>query len=104
MDTKPAADSGWRDQRSAACGTHEGVRQHDKRLGPRLAPRGKGVVQILGLSDGVELQRHITRLRRRRQLRPRGTPRGDRPDAGTGGFDPNTQPAPAYEFDQRIAW
>ena len=25
-------------------------------------------------------------------------------DAGQGGFDPQAQPAPDYEFDQRIAW
>jgi hypothetical protein len=25
-------------------------------------------------------------------------------DVGQGGFDPQAQPAPDYEFDQRIAW
>jgi len=25
-------------------------------------------------------------------------------DAGHGEFDPQAQPAPDYEFDQRIAW
>jgi hypothetical protein len=34
----------------------------------------------------------------------RGPPLWDLPDAGTGGLDPNTQPAPEYAFDQRIAW
>jgi hypothetical protein len=32
----------------------------------------------------------------------RGPPLGDLPDAGPGTFDP--QPAPEYEFDQRITW
>ncbi len=32
----------------------------------------------------------------------RGPPLGDLPDAGPGSFDP--QPAPEYEFDQRITW
>ncbi|HEX8012465.1 MAG TPA: hypothetical protein VF814_16265 [Casimicrobiaceae bacterium] len=32
----------------------------------------------------------------------RGPPFWDLPDAGPGAFDP--QPAPEYEFDQRIAW
>ena len=34
----------------------------------------------------------------------RGSPLWDLPDAGTGDFDPNAQPAPEYEFDQRLAW
>ena len=34
----------------------------------------------------------------------RGPPLWDLPDAGTGDFDPHAQPAPEYEFDQRIAW
>ena len=34
----------------------------------------------------------------------RGLPLWDLPDAGPGNFDPDAQPAPAYEFDQRIAW
>ena len=34
----------------------------------------------------------------------RGPPLWEMPDAGQGGFDPQAQPAPDYEFDQRIAW
>ena len=34
----------------------------------------------------------------------RGPPFWNLPDTGAGGFDPDTQPAPEYEFDQRIAW
>jgi len=34
----------------------------------------------------------------------RGPPLWEMPDAGQGQFDPNAQPAPDYEFDQRIAW
>jgi hypothetical protein len=34
----------------------------------------------------------------------RSSPLWDLPDAGAGGFDPHAQPAPEYEFDQRIAW
>jgi hypothetical protein len=33
----------------------------------------------------------------------RGAPLWEMPDAG-GGFDPQAQPAPDREFDQRIAW
>jgi hypothetical protein len=33
----------------------------------------------------------------------RGPPLWDLPDARTGDFDPHVQPAPEYEFDQRIA-
>ena len=34
----------------------------------------------------------------------RGPPVSDPPDARAGGFDPHAQPAPEYEFDQRIIW
>jgi hypothetical protein len=34
----------------------------------------------------------------------RGPPLWEIADAGQGGFDPQAQPAPDYEFDQRIAW
>ncbi len=34
----------------------------------------------------------------------RGPPLWDAADAGTGDFDSHAQPAPAYAFDQRIAW
>jgi hypothetical protein len=34
----------------------------------------------------------------------RAPPLWDRPEAGQGDFDPYAEPAPAYEFDQRIAW
>jgi len=34
----------------------------------------------------------------------RGPPLRDLPDAGMGDFDSYAQPAPEYEFDQRIAW
>jgi hypothetical protein len=34
----------------------------------------------------------------------RGPPLWDLPAAGEGGGDPLAQPAPAYEFDQRVAW
>jgi hypothetical protein len=34
----------------------------------------------------------------------RGPPLSDMPDATAGGFDPHAQPAPQYEFDQRITW
>ena len=33
----------------------------------------------------------------------RGPPLSDRPDASAE-FDPHPQPAPEYEFDQRLAW
>jgi hypothetical protein len=34
----------------------------------------------------------------------RGPPLWEMPDAGKDRFDPQAQPAPDYEFDQRIAW
>jgi hypothetical protein len=34
----------------------------------------------------------------------RGPPLWEIPVAGQGGFDPQAQPVPDYEFDQRIAW
>ena len=34
----------------------------------------------------------------------RGPPLWEMPDVGQRGFDPQAQPAPDYEFDQRIAW
>lgn len=34
----------------------------------------------------------------------RGPPLWDLPDAGAGDFDPHAQPAPEYEFDQRLTW
>ena len=34
----------------------------------------------------------------------RGPPLWDLPDAGPGTFDPQAQPAPEYEFDQRVTW
>jgi hypothetical protein len=34
----------------------------------------------------------------------RGPPLWEMPDAGKDRFDPHAQPAPDYEFDQRIAW
>jgi hypothetical protein len=42
--------------------------------------------------------------RHRASRRPGGPPLWDLPDARTGDFDPHAQPAPKYEFDQRIAW
>ena len=34
----------------------------------------------------------------------RGPPLWEMADAGKDRFDPQAQPAPDYEFDQRIAW
>jgi hypothetical protein len=34
----------------------------------------------------------------------RGPPLWDQPDVRTADFDPHAQPAPEYEFDQRLAW
>jgi hypothetical protein len=34
----------------------------------------------------------------------RGPPLWEMPDAGKDRFDHHAQPAPDYEFDQRIAW
>ncbi|MBI4755811.1 MAG: hypothetical protein HY778_10455 [Betaproteobacteria bacterium] len=36
--------------------------------------------------------------------RARGPPLWEMADTGQGQFDPNAQPSPGYEFDQRIAW
>ena len=34
----------------------------------------------------------------------RGPPLWEMPDPGKDRFDPQAQPAPNYQFDQRIAW
>jgi len=34
----------------------------------------------------------------------RGPPLWEMSDAGQGEFDPQAQPPPDYEFDQRVAW
>jgi hypothetical protein len=34
----------------------------------------------------------------------RGPPLRDLPAAGAGGGEPHADPAPGYEFDQRVAW
>ena len=39
-----------------------------------------------------------------RLMPARGSPLWDRLDVATGEFDPQAQPAPDYEFDQRVAW
>jgi hypothetical protein len=39
-----------------------------------------------------------------RLMPARGPPLWEMPDAGQDKFDPQVQPAPDYEFDQRIAW
>ena len=39
-----------------------------------------------------------------RIARARGPPLWDMPDAGAGTLDPQAPPAPAHEFEQRIAW
>jgi hypothetical protein len=39
-----------------------------------------------------------------RLMPARGPPLWEMPDAGQAEFDPQAQPAPDYEFDQRNAW
>ena len=47
----------------------------------------------------------VVQARREAWLAPsaRGPPLWEMPDAGKDRFDPQAQPAPDYEFDQRIA-
>jgi len=48
---------------------------------------------------------HLGETTSRAPLMPaRGPPLWEMADAGQGGFEPQAQPAPDYEFDQRIAW
>ena len=49
---------------------HEGVRQHDERLRPRLGHRGKGAVQLLRLPQSIVQKRHVKRPCRCPNVRP----------------------------------
>jgi hypothetical protein len=52
-----------------------------------------------------EVLAHLSEVTSPPRITPaRGPPLWEMADAGQRGFNPQAQPAPDYEFDQRIAW
>jgi hypothetical protein len=55
--------------------------------------------------SGREILTHLGERTSPPRIAPaRGPPLWEMADAGQGEFDPQAQPAPDFEFDQRIAW
>ncbi len=76
---------------------------------PLVCPICGGAMRIIAfITDGPtvrEILVHLGELTAPPRIAPaRGPPLWEAADAGTGDFDPHAQPAPAYAFDQRIAW
>jgi len=76
---------------------------------PLLCPRCGGQMRIIALiTDGASIREILDHLGEAtsppRILPARGPPLWEMPGAEPGQFDPQFQPAPDYEFDQRIAW
>jgi Putative transposase len=76
---------------------------------PLRCPRCGGEVRIIAFITDPTTVRDILAHRGEpttppRIARARGPPLSDTPDATAAGCNPHAQPAPEYEFDQRIAW
>jgi hypothetical protein len=76
---------------------------------PLLCPKCGGEIRIIAfISEALAVREILTYLGEPtsppRMAPARGPPLWEMADAGQGQFDPNAQPAPDYEFDQRIAW
>ena len=74
-----------------------------------VCPHCGGAMRIIAfITDGPTVRGILVHLGEPTvppQIAPaRGPPRWEATGAGTGDFDPHAQPAPAYAFDQRIAW
>jgi hypothetical protein len=72
-------------------------------------PRCGAEMRIIGFINEAtamrEILAHLGEPTSPPRLSPaRGPPLWEMADAGHGEFDPQAQPAPDYEFDQRIAW
>lgn len=76
---------------------------------PLLCPKCGGEMRLIAFITETAVVRdilaHLGEPTEPPRLAPaRGPPLWERQDAGRGGFDPQAQPAPEYNFDQRIAW
>ena len=76
---------------------------------PPLCPKCGGEIRIIAfITEAPAVREILTYLGEPtsppRMAPARGPPLWEMADAGQGQFDPNAQPAPDYEFDQRIAW
>jgi hypothetical protein len=76
---------------------------------PLTCPRCGGEMRIIAfITEAVvvrDILAHLGEPTAPRRMAPaRGPPLWEVPVAGHDGFDPQAQPAPEYEFDQRIAW
>ena len=76
---------------------------------PLLCPQCGGQMRIIAfITDGASIREILDHLGEAtsppRILPARGPPLWEMPGAEPGQFDPQFQPAPDYEFDQRIAW
>ncbi len=76
---------------------------------PLLCPKCGGEIRIIAfITEALAVREILAYLGEPTsppRLAPaRGPPLWERADAGQGEFDPQAQPVPDYEFDQRIAW
>ena len=76
---------------------------------PLVCPICGGAMRIIAFITDAPAVRdilvHIGELTAPPRIAPaRGPPLWEAVDTGTGDFDAHAQPAPAYAFDQRIAW
>ena len=76
---------------------------------PLLCPKCGAKMRIIGfITDAPAVRQilaHLGEPTSPPRLAPaRGPPLWEMADAGQGEFDPQAQPAPDYEFDQRFAW
>ncbi|MGB7988727.1 MAG: transposase [Candidatus Methylophosphatis roskildensis] len=76
---------------------------------PLLCPKCGGELRIIAfVTEAVSVRQILAHLGEPtsppRMAPARGPPLWEMTDAGHNPFDPQTQPAPDYEFDQRIAW
>jgi hypothetical protein len=76
---------------------------------PLLCPKCGGEIRIIAFINKAMAVREILACPGEptsppRMAPARGPPLWERADAGQGECDPQAQPAPDYEFDQRIAW
>ena len=76
---------------------------------PLRCPLGSGEMRIIAFITAAAVVRdiliHLGEPTAPPRIAPaRGPPLGELPPAGHRAIDPQAQPAPDYEFDQRIAW
>lgn len=76
---------------------------------PLVCPKCGGEMRIIAfITEGASIREilgHLGEPTSPPRLMPvRGPPPWERSDVKAGDIDPRFQPAPDYEFDQRIAW